>query len=414
MARKVLVVGGGAAGIMAAITAARAGAEVHVYEKTDRIGTKILISGGGKCNITHAGPMDSLLRAFRRNEATFLRGPFYRFRNEHILEMLTNRGLKIYTREDGRIFPEEGTAKDVVRILQTYLQESGARLHMNAPVEGIESAAGQVSAIIVGGERIRGDSVILSVGGASYPKSGTTGDGYVWAKQLGHTIVPVVAALAPIETLVDGPRIKPGVSLRNVILRAKLNGKELDRFRGDLLFTHRGVSGPAVLEVSRAIAERWQDGTHTLEVDLLPGLSFDQVLAEAQGFKANYPNQYLRSMVDNVPSAVVPAIFTEVGIDPTLKNQAISKKQVNKFAQIVKGWNIGSVIEVLFDKGEVVAGGVSLDEVDPSTMESRVLPGLYLAGEILDVAGRVGGYNLQAAWSTGYVAGNSAAQTLAD
>ncbi|QYK53702.1 MAG: aminoacetone oxidase family FAD-binding enzyme [Fimbriimonadaceae bacterium] len=410
MSRPIIVIGAGAAGIIAAWKAASEGATVLLIEKTDRIGTKILISGGGKCNITHAGSINHVLSAFRKNEANFIRPSCYRFTNEDIIDMLTDRGLRVYTRDDGRIFPVDQTAKDVVAILQAYLREANVHIKYNSPVEDIVAPGGRIQGVKVGGEMIPTDKVILCAGGSSYPKSGTTGDGYVWAKNLGHTIVPITAALAPVELLVKGERMKAGLALRNIILKAKLNGKEIARWQNDLLFTHRGVSGPTVLGITREIAERWQEGRHTLEVDFFPKQNFDQLLESANKFKSSNPNRLFRHFLDHeIPSAIVPVLLDSVDISLDTKNQYVSKKQINLLVQTLKGWEIGEVIEVLFDKGEVVAGGISLDEVDPQTMRSKVVKGLYLAGEVLDIAGPVGGYNLQAAWSTGFVAGETAA-----
>lgn len=410
MSRPLIVIGAGAAGIIAAWKAATEGANVLLIEKTDRIGTKILISGGGKCNITHDGSINHVLSAFRKNEANFIRPSCFRFTNEDVIDMLTERGLRVYTREDGRIFPVDQTAKDVVAILESYLREVGVHIKLNSPVEEIVAPGGRIQGVRVGGELIPCDKVILCSGGSSYPKSGTTGDGYVWAKNMGHTIVPITAALAPVELLVKGERIKAGLSLRNIILKAKLNGKEIARWQNDLLFTHRGVSGPTVLGITREIAERWQEGTHTLEVDFFPKQNFDQLLESANRFKASNPNRLFRHFIDGeIPSAIVPILLESVDIWLDTKNQYVSKKQISLLVQTLKSWQIGEVIEVLFDKGEVVAGGVSLDEVDPQTMRSNLVKGLYLAGEVLDIAGPVGGYNLQAAWSTGFVAGETAA-----
>jgi len=410
MSRPIIVIGAGAAGIIAAWKAASEGATVLLIEKTDRIGTKILISGGGKCNITHDGSINHVLSAFRKNEANFIRPSCFRFTNEDIIDMLTDRGLRVYTREDGRIFPVDQTAKDVVAILQSYLREANVHVKYDSPVEDIIAPGGRIQGVKVGGEMIPTDKVILCAGGSSYPKSGTTGDGYIWAKNLGHTIVPITAALAPVELLVKGERIKAGLSLRNIILKAKLNGKEIARWQNDLLFTHRGVSGPTVLGITREIAERWQDGLHTLEVDFFPKQNFDQLLESANRFKASNPNRLFRHFIDHeIPSAIVPILLEAVDVYVDTKNQYVSKKQISLLVQSLKAWQIGEVIEVLFDKGEVVAGGISLDEVDPQTMRSKVVKGLYLAGEVLDIAGPVGGYNLQAAWSTGFVAGETAA-----
>ncbi|MCW5939273.1 MAG: NAD(P)/FAD-dependent oxidoreductase [Fimbriimonadaceae bacterium] len=408
---EVVVVGAGAAGIFAAWNAARHGARVTLIEKTDRLGTKILISGGGKCNLAHDGPLESVIKAFRPNEAVFIRPACYRLPNTEIVRLFTTRGLQVYTRDDGRVFPVHQTAKDVVQILASYLREAGVKIRFQTPVRRILMDSAGVAGVETDVGTVESQHVVLAVGGSSYPKSGTTGDGWDWARELGHTIVPIRAALAPIELAINGPRWKPGVALRDVVLKARAQGKEVARWRDDLLFTHRGVSGPTVLGVSRAIAERENEGGVTLNADLVPDSAFETVQAEIAAWCATNPRKTSSSLLgEYVPESLVETVLGEIGIDPAQRARDLSKKERNRIAEALKGLSIGAVGEVVLEKGEVVAGGVSLDEVDPHSMRSRVCPGLYLCGEVLDVAGPVGGYNLQAAFATGFVAGESAAQ----
>lgn len=408
---EVVVVGAGAAGIFAAWNAARHGAKVVLLEKTDRLGTKILISGGGKCNLAHDGPLESVIKAFRPNEALFLRPACYRLPNHEIVRMFTSRGLQVYTREDGRVFPVHQTAKDVVLILASYLREEGVRIQFQTPVRRILRDSAGVTGVETDGWILQSRHVVLAVGGSSYPKSGTTGDGWAWARDLGHTIVPVRAALAPIELATDGPRWKPGVALRDIIVKARAKGKEVARWRGDLLFTHRGVSGPTVLGVSRAIAEHESVAEVGLTADLRPDTGFETVQAEIAAWCEANPRKTASSLLGEfVPESLVDTVLKELGIDPAQRAHDLSKKERNRIAEALKGLPLGAVREVVLEKGEVVAGGVSLDEVDPHSMRSRVCRGLYLCGEVLDVAGPVGGYNLQAAFATGFVAGESAAR----
>lgn len=408
---KVAVVGAGAAGIVAAWRASTLGASVTVFEKTSRIGTKILISGGGKCNITHDGPLEEVLRAFRPNEARFIRPACYRFPPSEIVRMLVDRGLQVYTRDDGRIFPVHQTAKDVVAILRSYLDEAGVTLLLNTPVRRLERDEGGIRAVWTTDASHEFDRVILTVGGASYPNSGTTGDGWPWAEELGHTLVPLRAALAPIELEPPPPEGWAGVALRGVVLKARQAGKEVARWQADVLFTHQGVSGPAVLGISRLVAEHMECGEVTLEVDLRPDLSF-----EAMGawllfeIASNGRRQTATLLGEILPAKLADPISTVAGIEGTTPLSQLTRKQKNRLIEVLKAWPIGRSSNVVFDRGEVVAGGVSLDEVDPQTMESRIVPGLFLAGEVLDIAGPVGGYNLQAAWATGFVAGASAAR----
>jgi predicted Rossmann fold flavoprotein len=410
---EVVVIGAGAAGIIAAWRAAILGAKVTLVEKTPRIGTKILISGGGKCNITHDGPLEDLLRAFRPAEARFIRPACYRFQNHQIVEMLTSRGLQVYTRPDGRIFPVDQTAKDVVRILRSYLDEAGVEVLLDTPVTGLQVEDNKIIGV-VGPERIHPcDSAIVAVGGSSYPNSGTTGDGWKWCRELGHTIVKPTAALAPIYLNVDeNQATRSGVALRDCILKGRTR-EEVARWRGDLLFTHHGISGPTALGISRIIAERMRDGEVTLEVDLLPDLREEDLTTRLLAYAAEHPRRLIASFVDEVvPERLVEDILAAASIDRAVPFSRLDKKSRNRLVSTLKRWPLGPVRTVPLEKGEVVAGGVSLDEVDPKTLQSKLVKGLYLCGEVLDIAGPVGGYNLQAAFATGYVAGESAATAV--
>ncbi len=401
--KPIVVVGAGAAGIIAAWRAASLGARVILLEKTNRIGTKILISGGGKCNITHDGPIEAVLKAFRPNEARFIRPACYRFLNTEIVEMLTSRGLEVYTRPDGRIFPVHQNAKDVVAILRGYLQEVGVQVRLQTPARGIRAGSVQLD----GGEALEASAIVVAAGGSSYPASGTSGDGWEWMRILGHTIVPTIAALAPIE-LVSVRVELAGVALKDVVLKGR-QGKSVPRWRGDFLFTHRGISGPATLGVSREVAELMENGSVAMEVDVVPDLSFERLGADLLAFTKDQPRKRVVTFVESLmPAAAALELIALAGIDLETTGTKVTQKQRNRLVEVLKGWPLGEVREVVLEKGEVVAGGVSLDEVDPQTMASRVVPGLFLCGEVLDIAGPVGGYNLQAAFATGFVAGESA------
>ena len=412
----IIVVGGGAAGIIGAWRAATLGADVTLIEKTARLGTKILISGGGKCNITHDGDLKDVLKAFRKNEAEFIRPACYRFTNHMIVKLFVESGLKVYTRPDGRIFPTDGTAKDVVAILQKYLSTERVKIVYKSPVEKIVMENGSVTGVIVQGKFLGCDSVIVATGGSSYPNSGTTGDAWPWAKEIGHSIAKVHASLAPIYLFLDDPSevlppsVRSGISLRDVVLKARIEGKEFARWRGDLLLTHRGISGPCALGISREITERERMNSTSLDVDLLPDFSFEELqLKVRQWSNANPKKQALSFIEEYVPSRIAEAILITTDLTGGSALSQVAKRKVNRLIETLKMWQLGSVRAVPLELGEVVAGGISLNEVDPSTMGSRLCKGLYFCGEALDIAGPVGGYNLQAAFSTGYVAGESAA-----
>lgn len=405
-----LVVGGGAAGIMAAWRAAVLGARVILLEKTPRLGTKISISGGGKCNITHEGSIEDVLKGFRREEARFLRPAMYRWTNRQMVDLLVGRGLRVYTRLDGRIFPVDQTAKDVVAILAGLLEEVGVDVRLRSPVTGVVVEHGRAVGVRVGDGVVSAHRVVVSTGGSSYPNSGTTGDGWRWAREAGHTIVPVRAALAPIylRTTEDWADLS-GVALRDVVLKARVQGREADRWRGDLLFTHQGLSGPCALEVSRVIAERMIAEEITVAVDLIPDQPSDRFAESLHAQALAAPKRGPRSLIESLlPERLHDRLLADARLPETPVGQ-LGRKAINRLAETLKAWPLGTVRTVPLEKGEVVAGGVSLTEVDPHSMRSLRCDGLLLCGEVLDVAGRVGGYNLQAAWSTGYVAGETAA-----
>ncbi|MBZ0214306.1 MAG: NAD(P)/FAD-dependent oxidoreductase, partial [Nitrospirae bacterium] len=297
----VLVVGGGAAGIVAAWRAASLGARVILLEKTPRLGTKISISGGGKGNITHEGTIEDVLKGFRRDEARFLRPAMYRWTNRQMVDLLVARGLKVYTRPDGRIFPVDQTAKDVVAILASLLEEVGVDVRLRTPVTGLVLESGGAAGVRVGEDALLAPSVVVSTGGSSYPNSGTTGDGWRWAREAGHTIVPVRAALAPIylKTTEDWAELS-GVALRDVVLKARVQGREADRWRGDLLFTHQGLSGPCALEVSRVVAERMIAEEITLAVDLIPDQPSDRFAESLHAQAIAAPKRGARSLIESL------------------------------------------------------------------------------------------------------------------
>lgn len=426
------------------------GARVILLEKTNRIGTKILVSGGGKCNLAHDGPLEEVIRAFRPEEGRFIRPACYRLRNDQVISHFTSRGLKVYTREDGRVFPIDATAKDVVAILRDDLEAAGVEVRLETPVSRVLAEDGRVVGVCVrqgqaktirsdaehvgyrpataknllreigatgvsvqGEEReIRADAVVICPGGSSYPNSGTTGDGFQWARDLGHSVRRVHAALAPIY-LESGPwQELSGVSLREVVLKGRAK-KEVARWTGDLLFTHQGVSGPCALGISREVEEAREMGEVRLEVDLWPESTFESAGAEILRESNEFPHRRLATYLTTlIPERVVEAVLASAGVPAEITLGRLERKARNRLVETLKGWPLGIVSHVPLEKGEVVAGGIALEEVDPQTMASKLVPGLFLAGEVLNIAGPVGGYNLQAAFATGYVAGESAAKKL--
>jgi predicted Rossmann fold flavoprotein len=413
---EVVVVGGGAAGMIAAWRAARSGARVLLLEKNDRLGIKLHISGGGKCNITHHGEMDSVRAAFSPDESRFLRHAFGQFSNDDVLALIHGRGVKTYVRPDGRIFPVSGRAEDVVDALEWHLRGAGAEVRLKAAVTEILAPEGRVTGIRLGEDRVRARAVILATGGSSYPKTGTTGDGFTWARTLGHTLVPLRAALSPLYLRDVPPSDWSGVALRDSLLRAR-NGdrKVIGRWRGDTLFTHHGLSGPTALGVSAAVALGMESGPVTVDVDLLPDETPESLAAALTAPEHRSARRGVRSLLDAwLPNRIVPPLLERAGIDLSTPLHQLRRPERNRLIELLKRLELGPVRHVPLERGEVTAGGVALTEVDPTTMASRKVAGLYLCGEVLDIDGPIGGYNLQAAFSTGYVAGEAAAGWVAE
>jgi predicted Rossmann fold flavoprotein len=422
----VLVVGGGAAGMIAAWRAAQCGARVLLLEKNDRLGIKLHISGGGKCNITHHGEIEAVRAAFSPEEGRFLRHAFGQFTNDDVLALLHARGVETYVRPDGRIFPVSGRAEDVVDALEWHMRSAGASVRRRAAVTEICAHAGRACGVRldvaaaptrgrpdVGHEApsLRARAVILATGGSSYPKTGTTGDGFGWARSLGHTLVPLRAALAPLYLRDPPPSDWSGVALRDSLLRAR-NGdrKVIARWRGDTLFTHHGLSGPTALGVSAAVAVGMESGPVTVDVDLLPDETPESLAAALTAPEHRSARRGVRSLLDAwLPNRIVPLLLAQAGIDLATPLHQLRRPERNRLIELLKRLDLGPVRHVPLERGEVTAGGVALAEVDPTTMASRKVAGLYLCGELLDIDGPIGGYNLQAAFSTGFVAGEAAA-----
>jgi predicted Rossmann fold flavoprotein len=421
--RRIAIVGGGAAGIYAGLSACRAGGHPVLFERNKRPGIKILISGGGKCNITHDAPPEAIEDGFIPSEARFLRYALHELTSGDVLAELHREGVETITRPNGRVFPASGRADDVLSAFERMMQREGVEVQTNARVDSVQVMDGAVAGIVLNGEMLRFDAVIIATGGMSYRKVGTTGDGIRWAESLGHTIVPVRPALAPIYFDVPPPDDWQGVALRDVVFRIEHNGSLVKpsrrdpyptEWRDDLLLTHRGISGPAVLEVSRAAARAHESGSDVyLVVDLLPDVSDDTLQQRWNERRDSSGRSEVQTFVETiVPKSLARYLLASADVAAGTRISDVKRHERMALLQTLKHWRLGRLGEVPMDKGEVTAGGVALNEVIPTTMESKLIRGLYFAGEALDISGRVGGYNLQAAFSTGFVAGREAAKKI--
>lgn len=409
---KTAVIGGGAAGMMAAVFAARSGNEVHLYEKNEKLGKKLFITGKGRCNLTNAAEMDELFSAVVSNPK-FLYSSFYTFTNEQAVAFFEELGVKTKVERGGRVFPVSDHSSDVIRALERELCLLGVKINFNAEVKRLliterKDGAGQtVSGLLTssGGEK-RYDSVIVATGGLSYPSTGSTGDGYRFAGECGHKVTELYPSLVPMEVKEWYAGELMGLSLRNVEIQITDGKKKLYQEFGEMLFTHYGVTGPVILSASSVVGKRLREKELTLHIDLKPALTEEQldkrVLRE---FEANH-NRKFKNAVDSLfPAKLRPVIIELSGIDDQKKVHEITKEERLRFVRLIKDFSMTLTGLRGFNEAIITKGGVSVKEIDPGTMESKLVKGLYFAGEVLDLDAVTGGFNLQIAWSTGYLAG---------
>lgn len=402
---RVIVVGGGASGMMAAGTAAERGRRVLLLEKNRVLGRKIRITGKGRCNLTNRTDVDGLVAHIPGN-GRFLRSAFYRFGPEDLIAFFAAWGLETKTERGNRVFPVSDDSGDVVAALERYLRAGHVEVRTNSPVSRL-LANGRVRGVALrSGEEIPASAVVLATGGASYPGTGTTGDGYRMARELGHTIVPIRPSLVPLEVEEAWAPSLKGLSLRNVDLYAlSPDGKVLWHDRGEMLFTHFGVSGPLVLSASRHVVDT--PGCR-LRIDLKPALSEERLDARIQRDFGEASRRHIDNALDRLlPRALIPVVLQVAGIPPHIPVHQVTRTQRLALVRTLKALLLTVTRPRPLAEAIVTAGGVSTNEVNPRTMESRRVPGLYLTGEVLDVDGYTGGYNLQIAFTTGRIAGES-------
>jgi predicted Rossmann fold flavoprotein len=416
----VIVVGAGAAGLMAAGQAAQAGARTLLLERMDRPGRKLRISGKGRGNLTNTDPIPAFIAHFGPN-GRFLRNAFARFFSDDLIAFLAGLGVRTESERGGRIFPRSDSAQDVVDALVDWVQRVGVTLRTGVRVARLlcqsDADAGiAVVGVDVYGEHegapFYGDAVILATGGASYPATGSSGDGYDLARAVGHTIVPIRPALVPLETAGDVASRLEGLSLRNVRLTVRAGDEELAQAFGEMLFTGSGVSGPIVLSLSRQVVDALRAGRQVaLSIDLKPALDDEKLDARLLRDLDEYGKRHVQTLLKGLlPSKLIPICIEQTGIPAHEEANQVTAEQRDR----LRAWLKGLILEVCgyqgFERAIVTAGGVDTRQIDPRTMASRLVRGLYFAGEVIDVDADTGGYNLQAAFTTGYVAGHAAAQ----
>ena len=407
----VIVIGGGPAGMMAAISAAECGARVSLLEKNEKLGKKLFITGKERCNLTNAADIEEFFRAVISNPK-FLYSAFYSFTNEQTIAFFESLGLKTKVERGGRVFPQSDHSSDVISALSRELSRRKADVLLHTEVKELIIEEGRAAGVLLSsGKKLYADAVIVASGGISYPSTGSTGDGYRFAESCGHRVTELSPALVPMEVKEWYAKELMGLSLRNIQIRITEGKKKLYEEFGEMLFTHYGVTGPVILSASSVVGNRLKQKELTLHIDLKPALSEEQldkrVLRE---FEANHNRQFKNAVDSLFPAKLKPVMVELSEIPEDKKVHEITKEERLRFVRLIKDFTMTLTNLRGYNEAIITKGGVSVKEVDPGTMESKKVSGLYFAGEVLDLDAVTGGYNLQIAWSTGYLAGMSAAE----
>ena len=415
--KHVIVIGGGAAGMMAAIAASRHGAEVTLLEKNEKTGKKIYITGKGRCNLTNSCDKEAFFEHMISN-GKFLYSAFSQMDNQAVMRFFEDSGCRLKEERGERIFPVSDHSSDVITALNRQMAREQVKVLLHSEVEEIiiKEGDGRENGIIIAGVRLSNgkkfyaDAVIIATGGRSYEATGSTGDGYRFAEELGHTIKEVKPALVPLTVQESWCMEMQGLSLKNVSVALKSGNKKIYEGFGEMLFTHFGVSGPLILSASSFYVKKYKDMPVSLSIDLKPALTREQLDKRLlRDFEENKNKQLRNSLGGLLPSKMIPVIIKLTGISPDKKVNEITRQERESLIACLKNMTMTVTGTRGFTEAIVTQGGVNVKEVNPSTMESKLVRGLYFAGEVLDLDAVTGGFNLQIAWSTGYLAGLSAA-----
>lgn len=404
----VAIIGGGPAGIMAAITAGQNGAKVVLIEKTDQLGKKLLITGKGRCNITNAySDTKVYINSFGKN-GKFLFTAVNNFGNTDIINFFEKLGLKTKVERGNRVFPVSDNSSDVLKILINQLKKYAVTILKNSEVKSIIIYKNKIKKIKLANKEIIADKYIICTGGLSYPETGCKGDGYKWAKSAGHKVINPSPSLVPIIVKENFIKDLEGLSLKNVLINIWQNNKKKDERLGEALFTFNGMSGPIILNMSKNIGSLLENGEVELRIDFKPALDYKTLDQRIQkDFDENKKKTFKNSLGKLLPKKIIPIMIKLCEIDPNKKVTEITKVERKKLLKLLKEFELEIKSIGGFDKAVVTTGGVDLKEIDPKTMQSVIIDNLYFAGEILDLDGPTGGYNLQACWSSGRLAGKS-------
>ena len=407
---KVIIIGGGAAGMMAGVFAARNHHEVHILEKNEKLGKKVFITGKGRCNVTNACDTEELFPAMMSNPK-FLYSGFYSFTPQDVMEFFEEAGVPLKVERGNRVFPQSDHSSDIIRALERELKKAGAKIHFHTAVKEIvkESETDSVTGVILtDGTFMEGDAVIVATGGFSYQSTGSTGDGYRFARELGLKVTDIAPSLVPLKTKEDYIPKLQGLSLKNTGLTIKNGKKVLYEDFGEMMFTHFGVTGPMILSASAHIGSKLAkapNGELSAYLDLKPALTREQLDARIlREFEAG-PNKQFKNVIGVLfPSSLTPVMLELGGIPAEKKIHDISREERQHFIDLIKAFPFTITGMGEFKEAIITRGGVSVKEINPGTMESKKISGLYFAGEVLDLDAVTGGYNLQIAWSTAYLA----------
>jgi len=408
MSEQIIVAGGGPAGMMAALAAAENGHSVVLLEKNEKLGKKLFITGKGRCNITNAGDMDALFENVVTNPK-FLYSAFYAYDNFRVIVFFKTHGEKTKTERGNRVFPVSDHSSDVITALSRALKRAGVLVKLHTKVTGLWIEGDTVLGVVLEkGKKISADAVVLATGGCSYQSTGSDGDGYTFAENCGHTVTERRPSLAPLTAKESYVKELQGLSLKNVKVTVKKQKKVLYEEFGEMLFTHFGISGPLILSASSLVGKELENGELAMRIDLKPALSAEQLDRRIlRDFDANKNRAFKNAIQGLLPGKMLQAIPALSGISPDKKVNEITKEERGRLTALLKAFPVTLNGMRGFDEAIITQGGISVKEINASTMESKRVLGLYFAGEMIDVDALTGGFNLQIAWSTGFLAGSS-------
>lgn len=403
----VAVVGGGASGMIAAIAAAENGHKVTLYEHNEKLGKKLFITGKGRCNVTNASDIDEIFNNIVTN-SKFLYSAIYTFTNDMVMDFFEKDGLKLKVERGNRVFPASDHSSDVIKVLEKRLKKSGVTVKLNTNVERLLWDDSGIKGIVSGNKEIMADAVIMATGGLSYKSTGSDGSGFKMVTGAGHSTSEFSPALVPITIEEDYPKEMQGVSLKNIEVEILNGKKKIYSAFGEMMFTHFGVTGPVILSASSKIIKHLKNGNLTLKIDLKPALTEEQLDTRIlRDFKENINRDFKNSLDGLLPKKMIEPIIRYSGIPFDKKVNAITREERRNLVKAFKEFTMTINGIRGYDEAIITHGGVNVKEINPATMESKLIKGLYFAGEMIDVDALTGGYNLQIAWSTGYLAGTS-------